>query len=222
MKKALLGVIASLGFLAAAGCASGALDDEEFLYTPVGASDAVGIGAIPPTDGYVFRIERELEERGRSVELIVLGVPGAETDRMNDVVQAFLRTGGQPGLVTVWLGANDLRRGIPAEEFGEELEEILSAFRDETDAFIVIANIPDLSELPRFVEEPDPEVTLERVNAYNDVIEALAEEFDVPVVDLFAEEVDEALVSDVDGFHPNNEGHARVAELFLEVIRPEL
>jgi lysophospholipase L1-like esterase len=29
-------------------------------------------------------------------------------------------------------------------------------------------------------------------------------------------------VSDADGFHPNNEGHRRIAEEFLEVILPAL
>jgi lysophospholipase L1-like esterase len=34
--------------------------------------------------------------------------------------------------------------------------------------------------------------------------------------------VEEELTSDADGFHPSNEGHARIAEAFMQVIRPAL
>jgi lysophospholipase L1-like esterase len=42
------------------------------------------------------------------------------------------------------------------------------------------------------------------------------------VVDLHGEPVEDDLVSDADGFHPNNQGHARIAEEFLGVIMPAL
>ena len=81
-----------------------------------------------------------------------------------------------------------------------------------------MANIPELTDLPRFREDPDPDVTEDRVEAFNEAIERQAERFDVPIVDLHEEGVED----DLDGFHPNNEGHRRIAEEFLEVILPEL
>jgi lysophospholipase L1-like esterase len=49
-----------------------------------------------------------------------------------------------------------------------------------------------------------------------------AQRYRVPVVDLFAQPVERALVSGADGFHPSNEGHARIAQLFLDAIQPAL
>src|SRR5919106_1131400 len=106
--------------LALAGCAGGALDDEDILYTAVGASDAVGIGATPLTNGYVYLIRDALEDSGKEVELINLGIPAANTDPIEDAVQAFLQTGAEPSLVTIWVGANDIIDGVDPDDFGDE------------------------------------------------------------------------------------------------------
>jgi lysophospholipase L1-like esterase len=87
---------------------------------------------------------------------------------------------------------------------------------------IVAANIPDLTELPRFRSTPDDDVTQERIEAFNEIIAEQAEDHEVLLVDLYAEPVDDDLVSDQDGFHPNNRGHRRIADRFLEVILPAL
>jgi lysophospholipase L1-like esterase len=79
-----------------------------------------------------------------------------------------------------------------------------------------------LTVLPRFILEPDPDVTAERVVAFNAVIEDQAALHGVTLVRLSAVPVEEELTSDADGFHPSNEGHARIAEAFMQVIRPAL
>jgi acyl-CoA thioesterase-1 len=124
--------------------------------------------------------------------------------------------------VTLWTGPNDVIRGDDPEDFESDLGDILAQLHDETDAVIVVANIPELTELPRFEEEPDPDVTEQRIEAFNQAIERQAGEFDASVVDLHEEGIEDDLVSDVDGFHANNEGHQRIAERFLEVISPKL
>ena len=87
---------------------------------------------------------------------------------------------------------------------------------------IVIANIPDLTELPRFRDDPDDDVTRERIEAFNEAIAEQAGDYDALLVDLYGEPVEDDLVSDEDGFHPNNEGHERIAEQFLDAILPAL
>jgi lysophospholipase L1-like esterase len=69
---------------------------------------------------------------------------------------------------------------------------------------------------------PDDDVTVERIEEFNQAIESRADSFDVPVVDLFAGDVEDDLISDIDGFHPNDGGHRQIADKFLEVILPEL
>jgi lysophospholipase L1-like esterase len=87
---------------------------------------------------------------------------------------------------------------------------------------IVVADIPDLTALPRFQDDPDDDVTRERIEEFNEALAAQAENDDVLLVDLYSEPVEDDLVSDRDGFHPNNEGHRRIADEFLEVILPAL
>jgi acyl-CoA thioesterase I len=197
--------------------------DNAILYVAIGASDAVGIGAVPLTNGYVFRIRDRLEDESFNVDLRNLGIPAAETDIIREEVEIFLSgielgIVGDPDLVTIWLGANDIISGVAPMDFESELEALLQALFDKTTAFIVIANLPDLTQLPRFVEDPSNNVTIERVNSFNSIIEGLAQDFGIPVVDLFEEGIMDSQVSDFDGFHPSNEGHQRIAELFLDII----
>jgi lysophospholipase L1-like esterase len=193
---------------------------ERLVYLALGASDAAGVGAEPITQGYVFQIAEELDERIELVLLTNLAVPGANTEQLDQALELFLESDVEPGLVTVWTGANDLIRGEDADDFEDELENIFERLRDQTDGVIVAANIPDLTELPRFRDEPDDDVTQERVHEFNEAIAAQAEDYDVLVVDLHAQPVEDDLVSDEDGFHPNNEGHRKIADQFLAVILP--
>ncbi len=131
-----------------AACATS--QPREILYLALGASDAAGVGAVPPTEGYVFRIEDELEERVDDVRLVNLGVPGADVALIERTLEGFLATGQEPDLVTLWAGPNDVIRGDDPEDFEKDLADILEQLRDETDAVIVMANVPDLTELPGF------------------------------------------------------------------------
>ena len=206
-----------------AGCASAPPEPpERVVYLALGASDAVGIGAEPITRGYVYRITDALDERLDLVFPANLGIPGANTEQLDDALELFFETPVKPDLVTVWTGANDVIRGEDADDFEDEFEAIFDRLRDRSDGVIVIASIPDLTELPRFREDPDEDVTRERIEEFNEVIAEQADDYDALVVDLYGEPVEDDLVSDEDGFHPNNEGHRRIAEQFLNAILPAL
>jgi acyl-CoA thioesterase-1 len=218
----ILAVLVMLGFsLSGCGGASMVAPAERIVYLAIGASDAVGIGADPIKRGYVFRIAEELEARVGEVSLATLAIPGATAAQLDAALEPFLESGLEWNLVTVWTGANDVIQGVDVDQFADELAEIFKRLRERTDGLIVAANVPDLTELPRFRAAPDADVTQARIEAFNDAITDQAEAHDVLVVDLFAEPVQDDLVSD-DGFHPSNEGHRRIAEEFLEVILPAL
>jgi acyl-CoA thioesterase-1 len=209
-----------LTLMAALGSCVSTPTPGEFGYVALGASDAVGIGAVPLRRGYVFRIEDALESQNREVELSNLGIPGAEID---DIVRiARLVPAARPDLITVWTGANDLIDGDDPDEFEASLGRLLAVLREDSNAVIVIGDLPDLSRVPRFVERPSPAVTAARVRAFNEAIVAQASDFDVPVARLSGLDMFEEVTSDIDGFHPNNEGHRMIAERFLEVIATEL
>jgi len=223
MKKEHLLAVLVLAITSAAisGCGQMPPQQGAISYTALGASDAVGVGAFPLSQGYVFRIRDDLENRGREVELLNLGIPGAEVDAIKSVSKIVLLSGMRPNLVTLWTGANDLINGDDPGAFEEDLEDILKDLRDRTSAFIVIGDIPDLTKLPKFIQDPDSDVTVERVRAFNDAIVRQAGNFNVSIARLSEIDMFEELVSDIDGFHPDNEGHKKIAERFLDVILPE-
>jgi len=203
------------------GCTSHRWDEDEIVYMAVGASDVVGIGATPLTNGYVFRIEDALEEEDKNVHLLNIGIPGANLDAIAKAAKTTLRLGAHPDLVTIWVGANDVIDGVDPDDFEADLDDLLDRL-ENNDTFIVIADLPDLTQLPRFREEPRETVTLRRIDAFNKVIHDQAEEHDAALVRLSEEAVEERYVSDTDGFHPNDRGHRRLAELFLAKIEPEI
>ena len=123
--------------------------DIDLVYMAIGASDALGIGASPITNGYVFRIEDALDDPNTNVQLVNVAVPDATTDTIADAVQLALQTGVEPDLVTIWVGANDLTAGIDPLQFEEDLHNLLQEF-DGSGATVAIADLPDLTQLPRF------------------------------------------------------------------------
>lgn len=203
------------------GCA-GFGPPDEIIYAAYGASDAVGIGAVPLKKGYVWRIRDALDERIDDVRLLNLGVPAADVRGIEDVLILSLRAGLRPDLVTLWAGVNDIVAGEDPDAFEFRLENILARLREETSASIVMADIPDLTQVPRFVEYPSPVVTSERIDAFNAVIQRQALAFDVRLVVFSGGDIPRDCVSGVDGFHPNNDGHRLIAEFFLRKVMPAL
>ncbi len=195
-------------------------DSDEFEYAAMGASDALGVGATPLTNGYVFRIEDALEQcRPEGASLTNLGIPAATIREIEDVeLPAAVDT--EPNLVTLWTGANDIIDGEEVEDFESRLNEILTELQLETEAFIVIGNIPDLTRLPRFQQSPDPHVTAGRIAAFNQAISRQAESHNIPVADVAGLPLSGAEVTAADGFHPNDQGYQVIAQAFLDIIRP--
>jgi lysophospholipase L1-like esterase len=124
-----------------------------------------------------------------------------------------------PDLITIFVGANDMSKGADVAGFQSELDAILAHLHDSTDAFIVIGTLPDLTQLPSNLANPNPDVTEARVAQFNDVILNEAAKFDVAVADLRTIP-NTGDITASDGYHPNNEGYARIAAVFLSIIDP--
>jgi acyl-CoA thioesterase I len=223
-KAVVLGLMLSLSPAAdSVGLAGRDGEPGNLNYLALGASDAAGVGAYPLTRGYVFKIADALAVRGEPVGLYNLGIPGATVIEIQAALEVFLITRQQIDLVTIWVGSNDLIQGLAISEFAQGLRSILSQLRARTNAFIVIANLVDLTRLPRFVEKPDADVTAARVAAFNQIIRNEAARFRVAVLNLFAlVDPNRDAITAIDGFHPNNRGHQRLASLFLGLIVPHL
>jgi len=134
--------------------ACGGKNSNEIRYVAIGASDATGIGADPITNGYVFRIKDGLEAASdKQVKLVNLGIPGATADIIEDI-ELPLAKNANPDVVTIFVGGNDISKGISIEKFSGSVRSIVQGVVNDTNALVVIANLPDISKLPRFEEKP--------------------------------------------------------------------
>lgn len=218
--KGMLGV--AVCCLCLTGCGGTKEKSIEFIYLALGASDATGVGALPLTEGYVYLIARELDRQMPGVFLVNLGVPGARIDLIKEQVRVAKQLGTKADLVTLWTGANDLVNGDDPKQFQERLRALLRMVKEAISRSIVVGNLPDLTQLPRFRTSPSPTVTTARIDAFNRVIAEETRSVGGSLVDLHASPVRDDLVFDVDGFHPNNAGHREIAKQFLQVILPKV
>lgn len=194
------------------------ISQEQITYVAMGASDAVGVGAFPLEDGYVYKIRDDLLSYADRVEFENLGASGERISYYENT-ELPAAIAHKPDVVTIWAGPNDVGGGVDTAKFEAALERVLAALRQQSSAIIVMANVPDLTVLPFYQLFPDEDVTLARIQAYNEAIARQCAAYGVPLVDLYrgryAENVE--YVS-IDGFHPSNTGHAKLAELYLEEI----
>jgi acyl-CoA thioesterase-1 len=197
-------------------------DTPAFVYLALGASDATGVGAGSTAQGYVSLIKQELEQLTPPVVLINRGVSGARIDTVKEQVRRAKEAQDSADLVTIWVGINDLVHGDDPDQFGQDVHFILGMLRQHVARTIVIANLPNLTRLPRFRRQPSPHVTEDRIRAYNAVIAEEAREAGASLIDLFAQDLRDDLVLHSDGFHPNDAGHREIAESFLQAIRPKI
>ncbi|HJT22427.1 MAG TPA: SGNH/GDSL hydrolase family protein [Nitrospira sp.] len=192
-----------------------------FVYLALGASDAAGVGATPQTEGYVYLIERELERRLPNVILMNLGVPGAGVALIEEEARVADQQRTQADLVTLWAGANDLIQGADVRRFQEEFRIILVVLR-RISKIIAVANLPDLTMLPHFRANPNPDVTADRVAAFNRAIELETLAAKATLVNLFAVPLRAEWIFGGDGLHPDNDGHRIIADEFLRALGPAL
>lgn len=217
MKRLLL-LLCVIGFIACGGGSGG----DPIQYAALGASDVVGVGATPLTNGYVYLIEDSIQQqRGEGVDLLNLGIPGADIGTIKNVSVEILKRSPTPNLITLSTGANDVIGGADPTKFEQDLNTLLTDLRSiAPNATIAVATIPDLTQVPRFREKPDRDVTESRLQSFNAAIARQARSHNALIVDLYSAPLNDSLVSDVDGFHPSDAGHRAIANAFLAVLAP--
>lgn len=189
------------------------------ILTALGDSTAVGIGAR--SGSYVDRLLARLTKAGQAYRLANLSASGATT---RDVLERQLpRLGaGGPGLVVLGVGANDLTDNLPPPVFARHFEAVISGIRARTRAAIVVSNVPDMSLAPVIWPAVRPAIAA-RVDAYNDVIAAVARKHDLHVFDLCRltrEQLpDHPEYFSTDGYHPSDLGYEVWAEGLWRVVR---
>jgi lysophospholipase L1-like esterase len=190
---------------------------DRLTYVAIGASDTVGIGANDPqSEAWVALVHDRLPAGTRFLRL---GVSGSTT---RDAMESQLprAEAAKPDLVTVWLAVNDFNAGVPLQEYRQNLSEILRRMA-VTGARTFVANMPDLSGIPRY-EEVDPVILRAHVAEWNLVIAEVARSNGAILVDLWPPSQDlkdqPELLSPDDQFHPSTAGHQALADIFLDAI----
>jgi lysophospholipase L1-like esterase len=237
----LLVVAVTLGACAAAplaGIRPSAPAPPPVVYAAIGASETYGIGA---NDRYRQAWPQVFynDVLPPSAVLYNFGIPGATTAQaLHDEVPAAMAV--HPTVVTVWLNVNDLIGGLPATEYAAQLWQLLHSLRRGGQTQVLVANTPDLAQLPAYRAclpnppanapaclipdglVPTPQAVAATVDAYNAAISQAAKQEGATLIDLH---LNGAQISQhpewlsADGFHPSEQGYAVIAKLFEDAYR---
>ena len=121
--------------------------------------------------------------------------------------------GHRPGLIIIFMGINDLGRGVCASEFAADYAKTLTRVKkNHPEAAVCCVNIPDRDIMLR-----------ERALAFNKAISeaALAAGESFFVADLFGSRLqgDFYYMNTLDGLHPDEDGMKIIAEIIEKAIR---
>lgn len=189
----------------------------KLTYVAIGASDTYGVGADDPqTQNWPADLSTLL---GQRVHLINLGVPNIDVHAALGV-ELPIALDAHPDLVTVWLAVNDLADNVPVASYGHDLDLLLTRLQVAVPhARIAVANVPDLTLLPRF-KSYAVHTLHTQILAYNTVIASIVARHSALLVNLYQSDLaqhPEYISSD--GFHPSTIGYTQVAQLFYQVLK---
>ncbi len=195
-------------------------------YVALAASDGVGYGASDPNHtAYVPIIISRLPHGSTALNL---GISGETLHKalVDDLPHAIA---ANPTLITIWLVGNDFRDCVPLQQYGSDLNTLLTQLQTQTSAKVFVANAPDFSALPAvaqvaatgtFCGAPSSLATVRaQTQQWNQVINASVAAHHDTLVDLFNSDLSSHpdYISS-DGFHPSDKGYLALANLFWSAI----
>ncbi|MDB4988068.1 MAG: Lipolytic enzyme precursor [Myxococcaceae bacterium] len=183
------------------------------MYGALGDSTGVGVGARDGR-GYVARLYERLRAQRTEARLLNACRSGATSaDAVRD--QLPRTTAAGPTVVTVFIGINDLIRGVSPTLYGDNLAQI--AQRLTGHGACLFCGLPDLSLAPAAmaylralgIEKSSFEA---RTRAYNERVLASARAHGHAFLDLFGLPLEDgAHFFSADGFHPSAQGYEELA-----------
>ena len=191
-------------------------------YVALGDSTGVGVGAAK--GGYVSRLFRRMEKARPGSTLTNLCVSGATSDdvRNNQLEQALK---AKPTFVTLGIGINDIGHGFSPEAFAENVDAVLRQLQSQTEARVVVSNIPDISTAPRIPELMRPEIK-RLIVLFNQKLDEIARRYGATVVDIHQATREQLATHpeyfSSDGFHPSDIGYETWAEQMWPTVAAEI
>src|SRR6266571_8464091 len=229
--------LSACGVAPSSGAGPSPSQPAKIVYAAIGASETYGIGAGDPRLAWPHVFSDNVLPQ--SAVLHNFGIPGATTAQaLHDEVPAALAV--HPTVVTVWLNVNDLINGVAAQDYESQLRQLLQDLRQGGQARVLVANMPDLAQLPAYRAclpaapaggptclipaglMPTPQAVAAAVAGYNAAISNAAKQEGATLVDLYLNDSQIAQHPEwisADGFHPSGQGYAVIAKQFEDAYR---
>ncbi|NUM55760.1 MAG: hypothetical protein HUU46_19130 [Candidatus Hydrogenedentes bacterium] len=144
--------------------------------------------------------------------------PGYANSRKPSAMERFEKDviALKPDLFILCYGLNDMRAGMPIDEFREDMARIIGGVKAACDPVIVLTTVYYMTGWRSYppYDKGSVEVTL----AYNDCIRSLAAEFDCILADVWEAEGGADWLIDPDGVHANRVGNMVIAHRIFEAL----
>lgn len=194
-------------------------------YVALGDSYTIGEGAAPDR-AWPDLLTDELRRDGVAIELVANpAVTGWTTAELIEHELPVLEA-SRPTFATLLIGVNDWVQGVPAEEFGARLADIVARTRATlADARrLLLVTIPDFSVTPEGARYGRGRDIAAGIAGFNEIVRAEAARASLPVVDIYplSRELTGAEFIAADGLHPSAAAYARWAALIHPVARKML
>jgi acyl-CoA thioesterase I len=231
-------MLSACGVTPASGTRPSSSPTAPVIYAAIGASETFGIGTDDRSRQAWPRVFSN-DALPPTAVLYNFGIPGATTAQaLHDEVPAAIAV--HPTVVTVWLNVNDLMSGVAAPTYEAELRQVLRRLRRGGQARVLVANTPDLAQLPAYraclpdapsggppclipdALLPTPQAVAAAVSDYNAAISDAAKREGATLVDL---NLSDSQITQhpewisADGFHPSGQGYAVIAKQFEDAYR---
>lgn len=197
--------------------------NSDFVYVAIGDSAAEGIGASSLMRTYPGVIYSYLKRNNRHTIFHNLGkrrspVSWVIKEQLEKTISL------NPNLITISVGANDIRIKNLPWRFEKQLRHLVRELKTKTKATIVINTLPDFTHTSWVPKLLKPVVSIS-IKQFNARIEKVASEEGIVCVDLYHQanifsEYPEATAND--GFHPSDFGYALWANSIIAELRKTL
>jgi lysophospholipase L1-like esterase len=196
---------------------------EKLNYLALGDSYTIG-EAVDYDKNWPSQLTKRLAQEGIGVaELKVIATTGWTTDELADAIdKEDLQK--KYDLVSLLIGVNNQYRNYDIKQYEEEFEFLVQKailFADGKPARVFVVSIPDYGVTP-FGKEKEPQTIDREIRRYNELSQAICEDYNIAFVDIFGiskNAADDPLLITDDDLHPSAEMYSLWVDEILPVVK---